>query len=552
MDKANLVFPSGYERMASAEWRRFQQTGKSGNVIREDIASSWERLSRLGSEAPELEFYPQWKQALEGARNLVRVADNFFQRSGDMLAFFQSPICLVSSNGVNLHFWNTERGHRLWPPGALAIERTLGTTGSTLSLHTGLDEIVYGAEHYYSAYHGLVSIAAPIRLGTHGKTLALLAIWPSLNDYHPMHFLALKQAANAISLLLPDVFEKLERERASLMERPLTDRQNGMIGRSGSFLKVTELARKYALADLPVLIMGESGTGKELFAKMIHRQSTRAEKPLVSINCAALPREMALAELFGYSDGAFTGAKRGGKPGKIGIANGGTVFLDEVGELQPEMQAALLRFLENGEISRVGSDRIEKVNVRILAATNRDLADEVAAGRFRQDLYYRLARLELRLPPLRQRRDDIPLLIEFFVRDLLVRYPELSAPRFTTRALAAFQAHPWPGNCRQLRNVVEKILFTTSQEALTGEKAEAFLAESASGSSKYDDLPVVTAGNGEKQRVIEALKRFNGNVGSVAEFFGVSRSTMYAKLAQLGIAAKKYKLLGHNRSVIDG
>ena len=240
---------------------------------------------------------------------------------------------------------------------------------------------------------------------------------------------------------------------------------DGILGRSAPIRDLKERGLRVAAVDAPLLILGETGTGKELIAQASHRTSPRKEAPFLALNCAAVPENLAESELFGYAPGAFSGAQRGGKPGLIELAEGGTVFLDEIGELSPYLQSKLLRFLADRSFRRVGGNRELKANVRIISATHRDLAAMVAEGSFRQDLYYRLNVLQLQVPPLRDRGDDILLLARHFVAAAAAQCRR-SRPRLSHAVEAALLAHPWPGNVRQLENTIFRAVAMTDKPLL--------------------------------------------------------------------------------------
>ncbi|MDX5362773.1 MAG: sigma-54 dependent transcriptional regulator, partial [Pseudazoarcus pumilus] len=231
----------------------------------------------------------------------------------------------------------------------------------------------------------------------------------------------------------------------------------GMVGRSSAMAKVCETLARVAPTDTTVLIRGESGTGKELVARALHAKSPRADVPLVSVNCASIPETLLESELFGHEKGAFTGATASHR-GLIEAADGGTLFLDEIGELTSAAQSRLLRVLQDGEIRRVGATTSRRVEVRLVAATHRDLEQMVRDGRFREDLYYRLEVVQIHLPPLRERGDDIPLLAEFLLDEACNRVKRQKL-RFTPEAMQALQRHSWPGNVRELRNAIERAVI---------------------------------------------------------------------------------------------
>ena len=238
-----------------------------------------------------------------------------------------------------------------------------------------------------------------------------------------------------------------------------------ILGESPPMRALKARAARVAAVDAPLLVLGETGTGKELVAHACHRASTRAGKPFLALNCAALPESLAESELFGYAAGAFSGARRGGKPGLLELADRGTVFLDEIGEMSFYLQAKLLRFLNDGGFRRVGGERESKVDVRIISATHRDLEGMIARGAFREDLFYRLNVLNLRVPPLRERGDDVRLLARHFVRRACAQARRPSC-RMTAAAELALLANPWPGNVRQLENVIFRAVTLSDRACL--------------------------------------------------------------------------------------
>lgn len=255
---------------------------------------------------------------------------------------------------------------------------------------------------------------------------------------------------------------------------------DGILGSSSPMREMKARAARVAALDAPLLILGETGTGKELIAQACHQASPRRAAPFLALNCAAMPENLAESELFGYASGAFTGAQRGGKPGLLEMADKGTVFLDEIGEMSPYLQAKLLRFLNDGSFRRVGGDRELKVDVRIISATHRDLGRMVGEGRFREDLYYRLNVLHLQMPPLRERGDDILLLSAHFVARASSQ-GRRTEPVLTSSAQAALSAHPWPGNVRQLENVIFRAVTMSDKAVL--DAADLDLAARPAGAS---------------------------------------------------------------------
>jgi transcriptional regulator of acetoin/glycerol metabolism len=322
-----------------------------------------------------------------------------------------------------------------------------------------------------------------------------------------------------------------------------------IVGASETIAKVKSRARQLAKLHLPVLLLGPTGAGKEVFAHALHVAGARAKGPFVPLNCGSMTRDLLASELFGFADGAFTGAKRGGMSGKFEAANGGTLFLDEIGEMPLELQAHFLRVLEDGEVYRVGENRPRKVQVRVIAATNRDLRDEVAQGRFRMDLFYRLAVTILRLPALAEHRDDIPLLARHFV-EMTAAAHKLKSKTLDPRVIDALVAYSWPGNVRELRNVIEGMTLLAEGDRLTLDDLPpelsfggAFVGVESAAPPVSDAAPLRLADR-ERQAIIAAIEAEHGNLTRVAARLGIAKSTLYEKVKRHGIsriAAERFR-----------
>lgn len=311
-----------------------------------------------------------------------------------------------------------------------------------------------------------------------------------------------------------------------------------LLGKAPEFLSVIRSAQIAAATNVSVLILGESGTGKELLAQALHQESSRAAAPFVAINCAALPEQLAESELFGHRKGAFTGAS-GNSPGRIRAAAGGTLFLDEIAELPLNIQAKLLRFLESGECQSLGETSSSTVDVRIVAATHRDLYQMVQEGRFRADLYYRLNVVPLELPPLRRRRGDVPLLLQALGEQLAERHG-LQPPSFTNKALTRLEAHSWPGNIRELRNFCERMLILGAGKEIDLEHLPPELLSSTNRPQGNDEgftLPDegIRLEELEQEMIKQALDRTHGNRSRAARLLGLTRDTLLYRI-------KKYAL----------
>lgn len=329
--------------------------------------------------------------------------------------------------------------------------------------------------------------------------------------------------------------ESLKRQ-VEYLRAEVETRYAAIIGKSPQLASVMEPAQRAANSDVSVLLLGESGTGKELFARSIHHWSPRRAMPFVVINCVALTDSLLENELFGHEKGAFTGADRMEK-GKVEMADGGTLFLDEIGDMAPALQAKLLRVLQDREFQRVGGARTIKVNIRIIAATNRDLKQAVKAGKFREDLFYRLNVVTLTLPPLRERREDIPLLAEFFLTRQ-ARDAKRPTMRLTQAAIAALTHYSWPGNIRELENTIARAVVLSPQESIEPEILALYAQEQPHGSidtqpDGYLDLPYhESMDQHSRTLILRALRFANGNQTRAAERLRLHRTYLARLIRQ--------------------
>jgi len=388
-----------------------------------------------------------------------------------------------------------------------------------------------------------------------GEVLGVLAVFSrEAIDEDGFAWLRIFADQAAVAIVNARAFEEVERLREQLeAERDYLREEfdvarsfSGIVGESEAIRKTLGQIEKVAPTDANVLVTGESGTGKELIASAIHERSTRAGKPMVRVNCASIPRELFESEFFGHVKGAFTGAT-GDRKGRFGVADGGTLFLDEVGEIPLELQGKLLRVLQEGQFSPVGSDLTESVDVRVVAATNRDLAAAVSEGVFREDLYYRVSVFPIDVPPLRERKQDIPLLATHFLR--------LAASRRSAQGLvlrkkdvAALMAYDWPGNIRELQNVIERAVILSSADRLQIELGGGPGARGGSAARRsLSASPLAEARHYQteperldslREDIRGALAQAGGRVsgpGGAAELLGVKATTLASRMKTLGI-----------------
>lgn len=390
------------------------------------------------------------------------------------------------------------------------------------SMETG--EAEYG---YITTLNGQEIIANRVPIIKDSQIVGALGtvIFRNVDDLYTL----MKKIRNLKSQLdyYKDELEKAHRTRFNFDQ---------IIGKSKDFVYVKDTARRVALSNSTVLIQGESGTGKELFAHALHTESLRGKGPFVKVNCAAVPENLLESELFGYVEGAFTGARKGGQIGKFELAHGGTIFLDEIGDMSFTMQAKLLRVLQEKEIERLGDNKPRRVDVRVVCATNRNLEELIAKNEFREDLYYRINVVTLYIPPLRERLDDLDLLLDFFVERFNKQFGQRVhgvSPEVTNMLMN----HHWPGNIRELENVIERAFNVLDGPLIQKKHLPMYLQKIAIGKNQKANqvgLPLLVE-EAEKEAILEALAAAGGNKRQAAQLLGISRAGLYKKL-------KRYKI----------
>jgi two-component system, NtrC family, nitrogen regulation response regulator NtrX len=344
-------------------------------------------------------------------------------------------------------------------------------------------------------------------------------------------FLEKPLARDRVLLVVKNALERLDLQRENQRFRELVGDGPRLIGTSDAFRRVLNEATQVARSDAGVLLTGESGTGKELLAAHIHRESPFAARPFVKVNCAAIPTELIESELFGHERGAFTGATSA-RRGKFELADGGSIFLDEVGDLHEASQAKLLRVLQDGEVQRLGSEQSIRVSARIISATNRKLEERIADGKFREDLFYRLSVVPIRVPTLRERVQDIRQLAAYFLSEFCARN-NFRPKAVDAEALTVLERYPWPGNIRELRNAVERMAILSPDDRITSDAVpvEIRLPPAARPSGLQE-----TVASAERDRIRQALEQTDWNVSSAARFLGVERTSLHKRMRALGLA----------------
>ena len=442
---------------------------------------------------------------------------------------------------------------RRFPLGIRKIGK-IGATGEPLLLAKLQQESTWIARPKWAESEGLQSFAGQ-PLIFRGETLGVLAVF-SRQALQPQEFTWLRMFADhaAVALANSRAFAEIERLREQLKlendylrEEARQERLFGdIVGESPALQKVLDQITLVAQSEANVLVLGESGTGKELIARAIHERSQRAAGPLVKVNCASIPHDLFESEFFGHVRGAFTGAIRD-RIGRFQLADGGTLFLDEVGEIPLDLQSKLLRVLQEGTFERVGEEKTRRTNVRIVAATNRDLRREIAAGTFRQDLFFRLSVFPIELPPLRERRADIPLLVRHFIQ-AASQQARCGQLQVTSEQMQRLQNYAWPGNVRELQNVIERAMILSSCGAqplnlnliLPADEADnatpSVVAKQAEAAPAF--LTQAEWETRERANLLAALEASNFKIygaGGAAELLGVKPTTLASRLQSLGI-----------------
>jgi transcriptional regulator with GAF, ATPase, and Fis domain len=438
---------------------------------------------------------------------------------------------------------------RRFPLGVRKIGR-IGTSGEGLLIENTEDDRQWLARPQWARDEGIRSFAGhPMTF--HGEMLGVLGVFSRAEiDQEMSDWLRAFADHAAVSLSnarafqeIADLRGRLEEERDYLRaEVAASGRWGEIIGESPALQAVIRKIKLVAATDASVLILGESGTGKELVARGIHENSGRRDRPLVRVNCASIPKDLFESEFFGHVRGAFTGAHRD-RIGRFELADAGTLLLDEVGEIPTDLQGKLLRVLQEGQFERVGDEHSRRVDVRVVAATNRNLAEEVAAGRFREDLYYRLSVFPIELPPLRERREDIGALAVHFLR-LSSQQLKRAPPRLSKGQVRQLESQDWPGNIRELQNVIERAAILSTGDRLALERALPQVVETPVAKAPVsDDRPSVLTDaemrRFERDNIMKALKHAAGKVngaGGAAELLGLKPSTLTSRMKAMGIS----------------
>lgn len=541
-------------------WEKYVYKEKNDlQDVKSVIASSWYRCS-LASVSPtggvcSLIRDDDTMQRLVASNRLlinsaVPVLESIYHSihgSGFMMVLVSKEGIVLKSMGDNKALTSAERIN--FYRGADWTENSVGTNAIGTCLATGMPVQVTGAEHFCSTHHSWTCSAAPIH-DTAGNIIGCLDISGPFEKIHPHTLGIMVAASKTVESLLhrtppPESTNRIYGgwEEKKLGNQPAVVAKPGgnpalysfadIIGKSRQIHTAIKLAQKAVSHSFTVLLTGESGTGKELFAQAIHNAGSCSNRPFIPVNCASMPEGLIQSELFGYSDGAFTGARRGGQPGKFEMANGGTLFLDEIGDMPVDMQANLLRVLQDKTVVRVGGNKPIPTNARIIAATNKDLFKEVQEGNFREDLFYRINVLSIEIPPLRKREGDLNLLIDYFLAKISNKIGK-KVNSIEPDVMDILHHYRWPGNVRELANVLEQALIITEENIIRTCHLPGYILATYNCSEENKWQPK-TLTQMEKTMIKEALSRLNGNISKTARMLGIGRNTLYEKMKKHNI-----------------
>lgn len=476
---------------------------------------------------------------------LLDVAKPYFKYFASLLVHSQAILTLSNANSIIIHQERYPQNRKInqtqdkhnFMVGADWSEKNVGTNSISMALEEKNNILLNGFDHYSYSFQSYASAGSPIFNLNSGEVLGVVAV-TSFHNCLNVHSLGMGAAmARLIEKELIIRLNSLRNGQQSntgmktlLFEKKSKNSGMEIVGENNLLRSALRNVEKIANTQLNLFLSGETGTGKEMFARYAHNTSNRAQAPFVAVNCAAIPKELVSSELFGYIDGAFTGASRRGHSGRFEQANRGTIFLDEIGDAPYEVQVGLLRVLEEKKVFRLGSAQGIPVDVRVISATSRDLNSMVKKKTFREDLYYRLTGFIIEIPPLRERGEDIILLAEYFINKYTAETSRNL--RLDTKTRQRMLEYDWPGNIRELKNVVERMATLTETELLTQDLFYSCVPWKYEFYNIDDDDPDK---NPEKDELINAIKEANGNITKVADMLSIARPTVYRRMKKFGM-----------------
>lgn len=531
-----------YIKFMANEWNEFIKTGDISHKVKREIADSWRRckgykvnpMSGKGLDTEKLSI----RAITEKNKELMSVAKPIMENIYSIVKGSGFAIFLTDRDGYIIDIIGDkeileEANNLNFKRGALWCERTVGTNAIGTAIYLNKPIQTVGAEHFGLDQHSWTCSAAPIHDDT-GNIIGCIDMSGYCNSVHSHTLGMVTAAAQSIGILIKFKNKNYRINNKNITKNKALYNFDDIITEDKAMIEMISLAKKAAKSECNILIEGESGTGKELIAQSIHNCSNRVSEPFIAINCGAIPRELVESELFGYEGGAFTGASKDGKIGKFELADKGTIFLDELGELPLDIQTKLLRVLDSGRVSRIGSEFERQLDIRVVGATNRVLKNEIKKKNFRDDLYYRINVINIKTVPLRERNNDVGVLARYFIKELNSKNNSYIR-HISNSYINELKKYDWPGNVRELKNVIERDYYLSDNDLIEEhnnleiEKSE---TKNRERSRKLNIIPMNVA---EKKIIKNALDKCDGNIVKVAKFLNMSRSTLYRKIKKYNI-----------------
>lgn len=518
------------------------------SAIRDIIKESWLRTKEykvdLIKQKSSKELEEKQKEAIRKMATFIDIVRPFMLELFEIIKETGFMITLIDKNGYILDTYissnipETKKNHTV-----SLSEKHIGTNAMGTSIYLDKPVETWGAETAYSGFHDFTTSAAPIH-DKDNKLIGSIGI-TGYKDTFSTHTLgmvvavaiAIENQLRLVEIRNDKYITKTYNTNKDKEENQLYDFSN-IIGESHELKESINQAKIAAKNNSNILILGESGTGKELFAQAIHKNSDRANESFIAVNCGALPLSLAESELFGYERGSFTGAKKEGQMGKFEMADKGTIFLDEIGELPLAIQASLLRVIQDREVIRIGANTSKKIDVRIIAATNRNLFEAVEQKNFRMDLFYRINVFTINIPPLRKRREDISPLIKYFLNQYNNKF-NTNIEDISDTVKNIFNSYKWPGNVRELENIIERAVQISENHIIEIKDLPINLQLKL---ENNNELNIKTLKNKEYNTIIDVINENKGNIKLTSEKLGIGRATLYRKLSKYNIDIDEYRV----------